>query len=135
MALTAVALSVALLVARFGWDFLLVSEAEYDFYDLRYEIYAESHPVPRDDRFALVALGEDSRFLGREALTARITEGLRSLDSMEAKSIGLLVCGLANFNSPELAETLISMKTPIVLGSAILGNQRHQTLSSPFSNG
>jgi adenylate cyclase len=113
-------LVIALLVSRFSWDMILISNAERALYDLRASYLAPL--VDQDTRIVKIVYNDDTLIdtKKRSPLDRRILAGaLANIDAMGAKAIGIDIL----FDQPQdedaqLQSALAAMKTPAYLAYA-----------------
>jgi len=117
---TAVFLTLGLLVAKFSWNIMLARDAERALYDVR-ALLAEPH-VETDPRIVMVTFNEETlRLTGRRSPLDRsmLARALTQLDKMNPKAIGIDI--LIDQPTPEdqtLIDAFRRMKTPTYLGLA-----------------
>jgi adenylate cyclase len=113
-------LFVGLLVARYGWQVPLASDAERALYDLRVASSAQS--VEPDPRITLVVYNDDTlRGLGKRSPLDRamLARALRVLDRMGARAIGIdIIIDQVQAEDSQLIEAFREMRTPTFLGFA-----------------
>ncbi len=114
LAMTLVALLLALLIARFGWAIPIIGEAELALYDSR-ELVAVK-PTDQDDRILLVAYTDDTLIATRQRSPldrAMLARALTALDGMGARAIGVdILIDQPQDEDGELTAALKAMKTP-----------------------
>ena len=114
-------LLLGLLVARFGWDVPLVSDAERGLYDLRMNTGAQEKAAP-DPRIALVVYNDNTlEQLGKRSPLDRrmLAQALMALDRMGPAAIGIdILIDQAQPEDAELIQAFRGMRTPTFLAFA-----------------
>ncbi|WP_432201308.1 CHASE2 domain-containing protein [Erythrobacter sp. W53] len=125
--ITALLISAALFLARFGWgigpsDIPAVTQAERELYDSRYYVYADRNPIEQDDRIVLIVYNDQTLIETRKRSPLDrgvLARSLQQIDTMGAKAIGIdMLFDQPQDEDPELIETLRAMQTPVAVGYA-----------------
>jgi adenylate cyclase len=118
--MTATLLLIALMVARFSWDVILIGDAERALYDLRETYLAPK--VDQDPRIAKIVYNDDTLIETRKRSPldrAILARALGSIDSMGAKAIGIdILIDQPQDEDPQLVKALRAMKTPTFIAYA-----------------
>jgi adenylate cyclase len=119
---TAVLLVLALLLARFSWQFPGTGDAERALYDVRAFIDADRHRVEQDPRLLVVAYNDQTLIAARKRSPldrGLLAKALANLDRMGARAIGIdMLFDQPQDEDDELVATLRAMKTPVFVGYA-----------------
>lgn len=118
---TAAVLLIALLCARFSWDYVpVIRDAERSLYDFRMTAFAPR--VDQDPRIVLVVYNDQTLIATRKRSPldrALLAKALRNLDTLRPKSIGIdILIDQPQDEDAELIAALRAMKTPTYLGYA-----------------
>lgn len=120
VALSALAMAVALLVARFSWDAPMFIDAEHALYDAR--IIATAPQIEQDERILIIPYTDETLInTGKRSPLDRTTlaRALKRIDQMGAKSIGIdVLIDQPQADDPLIISALRSMKTPTFLAYA-----------------
>jgi adenylate cyclase len=119
---TALALGLALIVARVAWQIPIIGEAEQAFYDFRAFYAASQKPVAQDPRILLVVYDDDTLIATRKRSPldrAMLARALAEIDRMGARAIGVdILIDQPQDEDAQLIATLKAMKTPTFLAFA-----------------
>jgi adenylate cyclase len=122
LTITALALGVALIVARLAWQIPFIGEAELAFYDFRAFYAASGKPVEQDPRILLVVYDDDTLIATRKRSPldrALLARALGEMDRMGAKAIGIdILIDQPQDEDGQLIAALKAMKTPTFLAFA-----------------
>lgn len=118
---TLAVLALALVIARFGWELPLASDAERALYDIRFDREA-ARTMQQDDRIVLITYNDDTLAqLGKRSPLDRamLARALRAIDGMGPRAIGIdILIDQAQPEDPELIQTFRQMRTPTYLAYA-----------------
>ncbi|MDX3910485.1 MAG: adenylate/guanylate cyclase domain-containing protein [Sphingobium sp.] len=128
---TGVVLLIALLCARFSWDYVpVVGDAERALYDVRMTGFAPR--VDQDPRIVLVVYNDQTLIATKKRSPldrSTLAKALRTLDALGPKSIGIdILIDQPQDEDPDLIATMRAMKTRTWLGYAEVADNAEQII-------
>jgi adenylate cyclase len=124
-------LLLGLLVARYGWQVPLASDAERALYDLRFQAGAE-RTLEQDSRIVLVTYNDDTLAeLGKRSPLDRamLARALQAIDGMNPRAIGIdILIDQAQPEDAQLLQTFRQLRTPTYLAFASAEHNPDQIL-------
>ncbi len=118
--LMSVLLVLAVLISRFSWDIMLISNAERALYDLRTSYLAPL--VDQDSRIVKIVYNDDTLIDTKKRSPldrATLAKALANIDTMEAAAIGIdILIDQPQDEDAQLQAAMRAMKTPTYLAYA-----------------